>query len=119
MGEKQKKNKTDELVNDIIATYEGDSGANFIDVTNLPVREKILDVLDSIMEILFPGYTGKRVSETWVPEWGAYSRKKLIKMSQRRIIKYLEAGSVLKNLLSNPSKRKGRKVKFRRYGDIK
>ena len=61
MGEKQKNKKTDELVNDIIATYEGDSGANFIDVTNLPVREKILDVLDSIMEVLFPGYTGKRV----------------------------------------------------------
>ena len=61
MGEKQKNIKTDELVSDIIATYEGDSGANFIDVTNLPVREKILDVLDSIMEILFPGYTGKRI----------------------------------------------------------
>lgn len=61
MGENQKNNRTDDLVNDILSTYEGDSGANFIDVTNLPVREKILGVLDSIMEVLFPGYTGKRI----------------------------------------------------------
>jgi serine O-acetyltransferase len=35
-------------------------GTNFIDVKNLPVRDKILFVLNSLMELLFQGYTGKR-----------------------------------------------------------
>ena len=49
------------LAEKIVTTYEGDSGINFIDVTNLPVREKILKILDLLMELLFPGYTGKKV----------------------------------------------------------
>lgn len=44
----------------ILSTYEGDSGINFIDVRNLPVRDKIIYILDQCMELLFPGYTGKR-----------------------------------------------------------
>jgi serine O-acetyltransferase len=52
--------KIQELVGEIARTYEGDIGINFIDVSNLPVRDKILEVLDLLMEILFPGYTGKR-----------------------------------------------------------
>jgi serine O-acetyltransferase len=50
----------DELVGKIIRTYEGDSGINFIDATNLPVRDKILEILELLTELLFPGYTGKR-----------------------------------------------------------
>ena len=49
------------LAEEIVATYEGDSGINFIDVTNLPVRDKILKILDLLVEVLFPGYTGKRI----------------------------------------------------------
>ncbi len=52
--------KIQELVGQIAQTYEGDIGINFIDVSNLPVRDKILEVLDLLTEILFPGYTGKR-----------------------------------------------------------
>jgi serine O-acetyltransferase len=48
------------LVGEIARTYEGDSGTNFIDVSNLPVRDKILEVLDLLIELLFPGCTGKR-----------------------------------------------------------
>ena len=44
----------------IINTYEGDSGINFIDVKNLPVREKIFSIIELLLELLFPGYTGKR-----------------------------------------------------------
>jgi len=44
----------------IVKTYEGELGINFIDVKNLPVRDKIIGVLDLLMELLFPGYTGKR-----------------------------------------------------------
>ncbi len=50
----------EKLVGEVAKTYEGDTGINFIDVTNLPVRDKILQILDLLTEILFPGYTGKR-----------------------------------------------------------
>lgn len=48
------------LTQDIIATYEGDSGTNFIDVKNLPVRDKVIGIIELLMELLFPGYTGRR-----------------------------------------------------------
>ena len=47
------------IVEDILNTYDGDSGINFIDVTNLPVREKIIEALDMLIELIFPGYTGR------------------------------------------------------------
>jgi serine O-acetyltransferase len=49
-----------QITRDIIRTYEGDSGINFIDVKNLPVRDKIIEILNLLMELLFPGYTGKK-----------------------------------------------------------
>ncbi len=48
------------LTHEIVATYQGDSGINFIDVRNLPIRDRIINVLELCMELLFPGYTGKR-----------------------------------------------------------
>ncbi|MHC4757674.1 MAG: serine O-acetyltransferase EpsC [Planctomycetota bacterium] len=53
--------KIEDLVNEISKTYKGDSGINFIDVSNLPVRDKILEILELLTELLFPGYTGKRM----------------------------------------------------------
>ncbi len=50
----------EKLVGKIAETYKDDTGINFIDVTNLPVRDKILEVLELLTEILFPGYTGKK-----------------------------------------------------------
>lgn len=52
--------KLEELFAQIIETYQADVGINFIDATNLPVRDKILEILDLYFELLFPGYTGKR-----------------------------------------------------------
>ncbi len=52
--------KIEKLVGEIAATYKGDSGINFIDASNLPVRDKIVEILDLLTELLFPGYTGKR-----------------------------------------------------------
>jgi len=52
--------KIEELVGKISQTYLGDSGINFIDASNLPVRAKILETLDLLFEVLFPGYTGKK-----------------------------------------------------------
>lgn len=50
----------DDIVEKLTKTYENDSGINFIEVSNLPVREKVLGSLEMIFEILFPGYAGKR-----------------------------------------------------------
>ena len=52
--------KIQELVSEIARTYKGDSGINFIDASNLPLRGEILEILDLLTELLFPGYTGKR-----------------------------------------------------------
>lgn len=48
------------LTDEIVSTYQGDSGINFIDVLNLPVREKIIHILELLLELLFPGYRGMR-----------------------------------------------------------
>jgi serine O-acetyltransferase len=50
----------EKLTEEILTSYQDDSGTNFIDVKNLPVRDKVLSILDSLRELLFPGYTGKR-----------------------------------------------------------
>ena len=48
------------LTDQIVETYQNDAGINFIDVQNLPVRERIIHILDLIVELLFPGYRGRR-----------------------------------------------------------
>ena len=52
--------KIEKLVGQIVRTYKDDSGINFIDTSNLPVRDKIIEVLGLLTELIFPGYTGKR-----------------------------------------------------------
>jgi serine O-acetyltransferase len=52
--------KIENLVASLIETYQDDRGINFIDAVNLPVRDKVVEILDLLIEILFPGYTGKR-----------------------------------------------------------
>ena len=52
--------KLEKLVGQVVETYKGDSGINFIDAANLPVRGRILEILDSLFEVLFPGHTGNR-----------------------------------------------------------
>lgn len=52
--------RLEKLVDRIAETYKGDSGINFIDATNLPVRGQILDILELLFEVLFPGHTGNK-----------------------------------------------------------
>lgn len=59
--EKQTKKRIEKLVEELSLTYEQEDGINFIDATDLPVRDKILQVLEKLIEVLFPGYTGKRL----------------------------------------------------------
>lgn len=48
-----------ELTANICASYEDEQGINHLDGSNMPDREEVLGVLDHILEILFPGYSGK------------------------------------------------------------
>jgi len=52
--------KIQSLVGAITSTYQNDSGINFIEATNLPVKDKVVEILDLLFELLFPGFTGKR-----------------------------------------------------------
>lgn len=52
--------KIEALVREIVRTYHGDTGINFIDAANLPVRGHILQMLDLLFEVLFPGHAGNR-----------------------------------------------------------
>lgn len=58
VGKKLTDKKLDKLVGRIVETYKGDSGINFIDAANLPVRGQILGILELLFEVLFPGHTG-------------------------------------------------------------
>jgi hypothetical protein len=51
--------KIESLVGEIAQTYKDDSGINFIDASNLPVRGKILEILD-----LFGEYRTFRTNRT-------------------------------------------------------
>jgi len=51
----------EKLVEEVTKTYDGDSGINFIDAANLPVRGRIVEVLDLLFEVIFPGHTGNKV----------------------------------------------------------
>ena len=59
MDQKENNEEISKLVKAIVSTYDDHSGTNFIDVKNLPIRDKILEVLDVLIELIFPGYTGK------------------------------------------------------------
>ena len=48
----------DNLVGKICATYQDSKGINHIEGHNLPRQQEILDVLDKLMEIIFPGFSG-------------------------------------------------------------
>ncbi len=59
-GTKLTDRKLAKFVERIVETYEGDSGINFIDAANLPVRGQILGILELLFEVLFPGHTGNK-----------------------------------------------------------
>lgn len=48
------------LAKNIVTTYSGDTGINFIDVSDLPLRDRILNIIELFTEVLFPGYTGRK-----------------------------------------------------------
>ncbi len=53
-------NSVEDQLKLLLESYKIGSGTNFIDDTNLPVNTAVAEILDNILEIIFPGYTGKR-----------------------------------------------------------
>ncbi len=48
----------DTVLRGLVESYTKDSGTNFIDDINLPVNSTVKQILDYLLEILFPGYKG-------------------------------------------------------------
>lgn len=56
--------KTDELTSisaEIVATYQQIGGINRLDRENLPSPNRVIEILDSFLTVIFPGYFGERV----------------------------------------------------------
>ncbi|MBN1561184.1 serine acetyltransferase [candidate division KSB1 bacterium] len=53
--------KLTDIAERIVETYKKEGGINRIDGVNLPATAPVVEILDDLMEILFPGYFGKRV----------------------------------------------------------
>lgn len=57
---KNNDNRVKERLEALVESYKPGSGINFIDDTNLPVNTAVVEILENLLEIIFPGYTGKR-----------------------------------------------------------
>lgn len=53
--------KLTSIAENIVETYDKDGGINRIDGVNLPSSEPVVEILEDMLQILFPGYFGKRV----------------------------------------------------------
>jgi len=53
--------KLENISDKFVASYQKDLGINRIDEMNLPTLAHVVEILDDLMELLFPGYFGKRV----------------------------------------------------------
>jgi len=49
-----------QITADVCVTYKDEEGVNHLDGTNMPQRDDILHILENILEVLFPGYTGRQ-----------------------------------------------------------
>lgn len=49
----------DELVDNICSTYKDTQGINHIEGFNMPLEQNILSIIDKLLEIIFPGFSGK------------------------------------------------------------
>lgn len=54
------KERADGVTRDIVATYRDEQGINHLDDTNMPESGEIVRLLTELLEICFPGYTGRR-----------------------------------------------------------
>ncbi|MBT3376902.1 MAG: serine acetyltransferase [Lentisphaerae bacterium] len=76
-----------ELTASICETYEDERGINHLDGSNMPEREEILGILNDILEILFPGYSGRhRISRAGLE----FSIGNLMNEAIKRLVEQVE-----------------------------
>lgn len=51
--------KSRQVTEAVCATYQDERGINHLDDSNMPQSSQVLEALELLLEILFPGYTGK------------------------------------------------------------
>jgi len=51
--------RAQDLTDRIVATYQDEQGINHIDGMNMPQSDVVIAALEVILEVLFPGYTGR------------------------------------------------------------
>ena len=54
-------NRIEEIVDLIINDYEDDRTVNRVDILNQPDKKAIVDVLEKLLKILYPGYYSDKV----------------------------------------------------------
>lgn len=54
-------NRIDEIVDMIIEDYEDDRTVNRVDILNQPDKKAIVDIVEKLMKILYPGYYSDKV----------------------------------------------------------
>ncbi len=54
-------NRIDEVVNMILSDYEDERTVNHIDICNQPDKKAIVDVVEKLLKILYPGYYSDKV----------------------------------------------------------
>jgi serine O-acetyltransferase len=52
--------KFEKMVDAITLTYQDSKGINHIEGFNLPNESEVIEILQQIMELIFPGYTGRK-----------------------------------------------------------
>ena len=49
------------IVEALVGTYEKHGGINHLEGPNLPSRESVIEILEDLLAVIFPGYYGKKV----------------------------------------------------------
>ena len=52
--------RLENIVDEITLTYQDSKGINHIEGFNLPNEAEVIEILHQVMEIIFPGYTGRK-----------------------------------------------------------
>ena len=51
----------EELTGELLDSYLGDERARRISQRYLPSREAIVEILESVLDLMYPGYFGRRI----------------------------------------------------------
>jgi len=54
----------DDLAGDLLHSYLSDERARRISHANLPSREAIVEILEAVLDLMYPGYFGRQISTT-------------------------------------------------------